>query len=59
MKTYQEFLDEAIISYKNAIPHTTYKNDKETKIKRGTAVAVGRSSAHGGGSDGSGGDGGE
>ena len=59
MKTFQQFLEETLIAYDNAIPHTVHKNGKKTKLKKGTAIAVGRSSAHGGGSDGSGGDSGD
>ena len=59
MKSYDEF---KTIAYKNAVPHTVYKNGKSQKIGKGKAVPVrSRSSAGGNGDGGNGGsgDGGE
>jgi hypothetical protein len=59
MKTFQEFIKEAVIVYKNAIPHTVYEKGKSRKLPKGKAMAMRSHSSAGGGSDGSGGDGGE
>jgi len=61
MKSFDEF---KTIAYKNAVPHTVYKDGKSQKIGKGKAVPVrSRSSAggngDGGNGDGGGGDGGE
>jgi hypothetical protein len=61
MKSFDEF---KTIAYKNAVPHTVYKDGKSQKIGKGRAVPVrSRSSAggngDGGNGDGGGGDGGE
>jgi len=57
MKSFDEF---KTIAYKNAIPHTIYKDGRSEKIGKGKAVAVrSRSSARGGhGGSGHGGHGG-
>jgi len=59
MKSFDEF---KTIAYKNAVPHTVYKDGKSQKIEKGKAVPVrSRSSAgggHGGGHGGHGGHGG-
>lgn len=59
MKSFDQF---KTIAYKNAIPHTVYKDGRSEKIGKGKAVAVrSRSSArggHGGGHGGHGGHGG-
>jgi hypothetical protein len=59
MKTFQEFIQEADISYKAAIPHTVYEKGKPRKLPKGKAMAMRSHSSAGGGSDGSGGDGGD
>lgn len=56
MKTFDEF---KTIAYKGAIPHTVHSQGKEKRIPKGKAVPVRSRSSAGGGSDGSGGDGGE
>ena len=59
MKSFDQF---KTIAYKNAIPHTVYKDGRSEKIGKGKAIAVrSRSSArggHGGGHGGHGGHGG-
>jgi hypothetical protein len=50
MKSFDEF---KTIAYKNAIPHTVYKNGKSKKIGKGEAVPMrSHSSAGGDGGDG-------
>lgn len=56
MKSFDEFKS---IAYKGAIPHTVFSQGKSKKILKGKAVPVRSRSSAGGGSDGSGGDGGE
>ena len=56
MKSFDEF---KTIAYKNAIPHTVYKDGTSEKIGKGRAVPVrSRSSARGGHGGGHGGHGG-
>ena len=56
MKSFDQF---KTIAYKNAIPHTVYKDGRSEKIGKGKAVAVrSRSSARGGHGGGHGGHGG-
>jgi hypothetical protein len=56
MKSFDQF---KTIAYKNAIPHTVYKDGRSEKIGKGKAVAVrSRSSARGGHGAGHGGHGG-
>ena len=56
MKTFDEF---KTIAYKGAIPHTVHSQGKQKRIPKGKAVPVRSRSSAGGGSDGSGGNGGE
>jgi hypothetical protein len=56
MKSFDQF---KTIAYKNAIPHTVYKDGRSEKIGKGKAIAVrSRSSARGGHGGGHGGHGG-
>lgn len=55
MKSYDEF---KTIAYKNAVPHTVYRDGKSQKINKGKAVPVrSHSSAGGNGDSGNGGGG--
>jgi hypothetical protein len=52
MKSFDEF---KTIAYKNAVPHTVYKDGKSQKIEKGKAVPVRSRSSAGGGAAGDGG----
>ena len=49
MKSFDQF---KTIAYKNAIPHTVYKDGKSKKIGKGEAVPVRSHSSAGGNDDG-------
>jgi hypothetical protein len=49
MKSFDQF---KTIAYKNAIPHTVYKNGKSKKIGKGEAVPIRSHSSAGGDGDG-------
>ena len=54
MKSYDEF---KTIAYKNAVPHTVYKDGKSQNIGKGKAVSIRSHSSAGGNGDGDGGNG--
>jgi len=51
MKSFDEF---KTIAYKNAVPHTVYKDGKSQNIGKGKAVPVRSRSSAGGSADGNG-----